>query len=181
MADPASGPTSLLHSADCPGCAADRTLTHEDKTFLDSHGWKHPGHTIMPPPPDPDPPRYRSHQEATQLLVRRLLLAAVGVLAFGAGLKALGPWFVPVLLVATAAWVHHLLHRRAQHAQDHLAPGGHDPLCRLCRRAKAREAARQSAHDQRLATADAAARLRETNAAHFQRLLHEDRKRRGLV
>lgn len=178
MAGSASGPTSLLHSADCPGCAADRTLSEVDKAFLDAHGWKHPGHTILPPP-DPDPPRYRSPQEATQLLLRRLLFAALGLFVVGAGFKSLGPWFVLILLAGAATWVHHVVRRRAQHARDHVAPGGRDPLCRLCRRAQARDAARQWAHYQRLAAVDAATRLRQTNAAHFQRLLHEDRKRRG--
>jgi hypothetical protein len=178
MAGSVSRPTSLLHSADCPGCAADRTLSELDKAFLDAHGWRHPGHTILPPP-DPDPPRYRSHQEATHLLPRRLLFVAFGLFVVGAGFRSLGAWFVLILLAATVTCLHHVVRRRAQHARDHLAPGGRDPLCRLCRRATARDAARQLAHYQQLAAADAATRLRETNAAHFQRLLHEDRKRRG--
>jgi len=178
MANPASGPTSLLHSADCPGCAADRTLTDADKTFLDSHGWKHPGHTILPPP-DPDPPRYRSHRETAQLVLRRLLIAALGLFVLGAGFSSLGPWFLLVLFAGATTWVNYVIRHGAQHAREHLTPGGYTPLCRLCRRTKARDAAKQRAHDQQLAVVDAATRLRQTNAAHFQRLLHEEHKRRG--
>ena len=180
MADSASGPTSLLHSTDCPGCAADRTLTDEDKVFLDAHGWKHPGHSIMPPP-DPDPPGYRGDRDRTQLALRRLLLAALGLFAVGAGFSALGPWFVPVLLAGAAFGAHHVVRRGTAHAREHVAPGRPDPLCGPCRRAKARDAARRRERDRQLAVADAATRLRQTNAAHFQRLLYEDRKRRGLA
>jgi hypothetical protein len=178
MANPASGPTALLHSAGCPGCAADRTLSDADKTFLDAHGWKHPGHSILPPP-EPDPPRYRGRLETTRLLLRRLLAGALGLFVLGAGFSALGPWFLLVLFAGATTWVNYAIRHRARHAAAHLTPGGYDPLCRLCRRAKARDAARRRAHDQLLAAADAATRLRQTNAAHFQRLLHEEHKRRG--
>src|SRR5438270_11208816 len=111
MAGSASGPTSLLHSADCPGCAADRTLSALDKAFLDAHGWKHPGHTILPPP-DPDPPRYRSHQEATHLPLRRLLPVALGLFVAGAGSQPPGPWFALILLAWAVTRVHHCVARR---------------------------------------------------------------------
>jgi hypothetical protein len=180
MADSASGPTSLLHSADCPGCAADRTLTDEDKTFLDAHGWKHPGHSILPPP-DPDPPGYRGDRKRTQRALGSVLLAAIGLFAVGAGFNAVGPWFVLVPMAGTAVWVHHVVRRGTTHTRKHVAPGLPDPLCGPCRRAKARDAARQREHDRELATVDAATRLRQTNAAHFQRLLHEHHKHRGLA
>ena len=157
------------HVEQCPGCIADR-LTDEDRDYLRSTGWV-PDQHVLEPLPELDYPKLDKFGRDDTLV-----LAAAVILM---GLLAWLPWLALVWILICAGLI---VARRRNHNANH--PSSRNPACGLCRRARRLEAGRTWAEYQRLREQErkdvAAARAtwhRQQTAAHYQRLLDQQRQR----